>query len=60
MKRLILAVLASAITSLVMVAPAAHADPAGDAICRLLAAGNTPDRFDCLDDVIGGPGLVGV
>ena len=26
-----------------IVAPAAHADPAGNAVCRLLAAGNTPD-----------------
>lgn len=25
--------------------PTAHADPAGNAICRLLAAGNTPDTL---------------
>jgi len=29
-----------------IVAPAAHADPAGNAICRLLAAGNTPDGLE--------------
>ncbi|OBH20860.1 DUF732 domain-containing protein [Mycolicibacter sinensis] len=39
MKRLTLAVLAA---SAFIVGPTAHADPAGDAICRLLAAGNTP------------------
>ena len=43
MKRLILAALA-ALT--LLPAPAAHADPAGDAICRLLAAGNTPDDLE--------------
>lgn len=42
MKRLTLAALAA----LALVAtPAAHADPAGNAICRLLAAGNTPDTL---------------
>ncbi|MGV0697444.1 DUF732 domain-containing protein [Mycolicibacter sinensis] len=42
MKRPVLAVLAG----LALVAsPAAHADPAGNAICRLLAAGNTPDTL---------------
>lgn len=30
----------------VLLAPAAHADPAGDAICRLLAAGNTPSGLE--------------
>lgn len=40
MMRLIFATVA-ALT--VIAAPAAHADPAGNAICRLLAAGNTPD-----------------
>ncbi|OBY29277.1 DUF732 domain-containing protein [Mycolicibacter kumamotonensis] len=29
-----------------IVAPAAHADPAGNAICRLLAAGNTPSGLE--------------
>lgn len=29
-----------------LLAPAAHADPAGNAICRLLAAGNTPDTLE--------------
>lgn len=28
------------------IAPSAHADPAGNAICRLLAAGNTPDGLE--------------
>lgn len=42
MKRLALA----ALTVLaLLVSPAAHADPAGNAICRLLAAGNTPDTL---------------
>lgn len=43
MKRLILAVLAATV---VMTPTVAHADPAGDAICRLLAAGNTPDTLE--------------
>lgn len=40
MKRPILAVLAALAF---IVAPTAHADPEGNATCRLLAAGNTPD-----------------
>jgi len=43
MKRLILGVLAAA--TVTTTAPA-HADPAGNAICRLLAAGNTPDTLE--------------
>lgn len=35
-----LAVLACTVT------PTAHADPAGNAICRLLAAGNTPEGLE--------------
>ena len=40
MKRLILT--ATAVLTFAL-APAAHADPAGDSICRLLAGGGTPD-----------------
>lgn len=29
-----------------LVSPAAYADPAGNAICRLLAAGNTPSSLE--------------
>jgi len=43
MKRLMLVVLASVA---LMTTPVAHADPAGNAICRLLAAGNTPDGLE--------------
>lgn len=44
MKRLILAALT---TTVVMSCPTvAHADPASNAICRLLAAGNTPDTLE--------------
>ncbi|NDJ90587.1 hypothetical protein [Mycolicibacter kumamotonensis] len=43
MKRLILAVLAALA---LVAAPSAHADPAGNAICRLLAAGNTPSGLE--------------
>ena len=43
MKRLTLAVLAALA---LIAAPSAHADPAGNAICRLLAAGNTPDTLE--------------
>lgn len=43
MKRLILAVLAFIAF---IAAPTAHADPAGNAVCRLLAAGNTPDGLE--------------
>ena len=42
MKRLTLAALAALALA---AAPSAHADPAGNAICRLLAAGNTPDTL---------------
>lgn len=36
----------TALAALALVAaPVAHADPAGNAICRLLAAGNTPDTL---------------
>ncbi len=44
MKRPIRAALAA--LALLLPAPTAHADPAGDAICRLLAAGNTPDELE--------------
>lgn len=43
MKRFIFAALAALGVLLV---PAAHADPAGDAICRLLAAGITPSGLE--------------
>ncbi|GFG83879.1 DUF732 domain-containing protein [Mycolicibacter algericus] len=42
-RRIILAVLAALAF---IVVPTAHADPAGNAICRLLAAGNTPDGLE--------------
>lgn len=42
-KRLVLAALAALA---LIAAPAAHADPAGNAICRLLAAGNTPSTLE--------------
>ncbi|GFG70268.1 hypothetical protein MSEN_19880 [Mycolicibacter senuensis] len=42
-KRLIPAMLAAVA---VMSTATAHADPAGDAICRLLAAGNTPSILE--------------
>lgn len=46
MKRLTLAILAALTATVVMSCPTvAHADPAGNAICRLLAAGNTPDTL---------------
>lgn len=43
MKRLSFAALAALA---VIATPIAHADPAGNAICRLLAAGNTPDTLE--------------
>lgn len=43
MKRLTLTALAAVAF---IAAPTAHADPAGNAICRLLAAGNTPDGLE--------------
>lgn len=43
MKRFILATLTALA---LLVSPAAHADPAGNAICRLLAAGNTPSGLE--------------
>jgi len=49
MKRLILAMLAAMTGPFAGVgnmAPTAHADPASNAICRLLAAGNTPDTLE--------------
>lgn len=42
MKRFTLATLTALA---LLVSPAAHADPAGNAVCRLLAAGNTPDTL---------------
>lgn len=43
MKRLTLAALAALVA---IATPTAHADPAGNAICRLLAAGNTPEGLE--------------
>jgi len=43
MKRLILAAL---VATTVIMTGVAHADPAGNAICRLLAAGNTPSTLE--------------
>lgn len=43
MKRLTLTALASLA---LLLAPTAHADPASNAICRLLAAGNTPATLE--------------
>ncbi|MEB3034767.1 hypothetical protein [[Mycobacterium] nativiensis] len=43
MKRLVLTVFMAVAF---IVAPTAHADPAGNAICRLLAAGNTPEGLE--------------
>lgn len=37
----------AALAALALIAvPTAHADPAGDAVCRLLAAGNTLDTLE--------------
>lgn len=43
MKRLAFAALAALAF---LVTPTAHADPAGNALCRLLAAGNTPEGLE--------------
>ena len=37
---------AAALAAALAFAPTAHADPAGNAICRLLAAGNTPSALE--------------
>lgn len=40
------AVILGVLAALLVAVPPAHADPAGNAICRLLTAGNTPDSLE--------------
>ncbi|MEZ0382161.1 hypothetical protein [Mycobacterium sp. pW045] len=40
------AVILGVLAALLAAVPAANADPAGNAICRLLAAGNTPEGLE--------------
>lgn len=43
MRRMTRAAVSAVMLGMTVGAGVAHADPAGNAVCRLLAAGNTPD-----------------